>query len=92
MSRNSNAINQYRIIFLRNGTYNVKRVGGALMKLCIKFLLSILFCLTFLYAIPDPGETPRDFTLYHRELDIEWNLYDHLDGNTVIFLTTGSFT
>lgn len=48
--------------------------------------------MTFLYAIPNPGEEPRDFTRYHYQLDKEWNLYDHLDGNTVIFLNTGSFT
>lgn len=65
---------------------------GSLIKFLLKCSILLFICLTFLYAIPKPGETPRDFTCYHRDLDIEWNLYDHLDGNTVIFLTTGSFT
>ncbi len=62
------------------------------MKLAVKFLLSVLVCLTFIHAFPDVGDTPEDFTRYHYQLDKEWNLYEHLDGNTVIFLITGSFT
>ena len=62
------------------------------MKLAVKLLLSIVVCLTFIYAFPNPGDTPEDFTRYHYQLDKEWNLYEHLDGNTVILLITGSFT
>lgn len=62
------------------------------MKLAVKLFFSILTCLTFLYAFPDVGDTPEDFTRYHYQLDKEWNLYEHLDGNTVILLITGSFT
>ena len=62
------------------------------MKLLVKILVSFLVCYSFLYAFPDVGDTPEDFTRYHYQLDKEWNLYEHLDGNTVILLITGSFT
>ncbi len=62
------------------------------MKLIFKLLMSILVCLSFIHAFPEVGDTPEDFTRYYYQLDKEWNLYDHLDGNTVVLLMTGSFT
>ncbi len=65
---------------------------GGITKFLVKCSVLFFLLITFLYAVPKPGEEPRDFTRYHYHLDCEWNLYDHLDGNTVIFLNTGSFT
>lgn len=62
------------------------------MRTRVKFLFSILFCITFLYTFPRIGDTAENFRRYHFQQDKEWTLYDNLDGNTVILLITGSFT
>lgn len=63
-----------------------------LKKIILKTSLLLFLCLTFTYSFPKVGDTPEDFTRYHFQLNKEWNLYQHMDGNTVILLITGSFT
>lgn len=63
------------------------------MKLLVKAVVIALLCIAFLYAVPKKGSSvlPQgDFNMHDHITKTNWGLSQHMDGNTVIGLITGS--
>ncbi len=63
------------------------------MKLLLKAVFVLLICMAVLYAVPRVGSKVLPsgaFDMHDYVTKKNWNLEQHMDGNTVIGIITGS--